>query len=383
MSYDLQIWSVNASFSLNRLPGNKKWQQQGSAWVYPGSGWQIVIEPCAEVLMEDIPDEIRGLLPGIAYLCELTLEPISAPVSAQKLLHSTARMLGRSSYGIIFDPQQDLAITPRGVRRFQTQSRGERFSLLIFSWWFTQAILHTKPQLENFLDLLQDALPEALPRRYGLYEPPQHTYAQTGKAHLLDFLASHLGELIVWYPHRPVVQVSFNIYPFSGTTRQGFRSNHLAVAVETCTLDQPGWVRALKWFWRKSSHLILPFYGDVRIIDGFLPMGSTFGSDIKTGFHPVKGPWWLGIPRHLGQAAVLGDPYLSLWPRFHQAAEIKADLAFLSTHDWQEREEASDQVGGVPESIAQRWEPQWVPSEFGGLAIRWNCETPPIWPFDF
>jgi hypothetical protein len=235
--------------------------------------------------------------------------------------------------------------------------------------------------LAEFLSLLERFLPEAMPRRYGLFEPPQHTYSKTGRRHFLNFLQEHQDEITVWYPHRPVLNVSLRCSSDWGTRQQGFRTNLVEIGVEAIALEQPGWKVALHRFWRAASQLIRPFYGDVRILEGFIRMGGTFGSNVESDFHPVKGPWWTGIPRETGQAVVLGEPYTAHWPRFVEASQMIEGLAFLSTDEWTARGETADLIGGVPDEIAQRWIPEWATTSFGGLAVNWNTEHPPNWPF--
>jgi hypothetical protein len=275
----------------------------------------------------------------------------------------------------------DTITAPSGVKRYRPKARDKRFAVLSLSWWFTDGPLLTREGLDAFLGLIEKTLPEALPKRYGLYEPPQHQYAEMGTDHLLGFLDDHREELIVWYPHRPVVAVSLSCSPKWGTRRQGFWANYVQIKIEANVLEQPGWDVALARFWQAASHTIQPFYGDVRTLQGFLRMGATYGSDMDTDFHPVKGPWWIGIPRSVGHALVLGEPYLSCWTAFRSSTAIERDLGFLSTGDWRTGEEVSDMVGGVPDALAQRWVPEWVESEYGGMSINWNTEFPPEWPF--
>ena len=382
MSYDVQIWSVHPIRLAEVLPDVDKWQPEGDDWVYESRRWQIVVGSSVKVLIEDVPEDVVGLVPGISYLTELNLEPVGASKRAYKLLDSVSKRLGKTAHGVVLDPQTDTIATPTGVKRYRPQRRSERFSILTFSWWFTDGPLLTESGLEDFVGLLERLLPEAMPRRYGLFEPPQHQYSETGREHYLGFLHEHLDGIHVWYPHRPVVGVSMSCSSSWGACRQGFRANHVEIHLETEALRQPGWDVALDRFWRAASQAIRPYYGDVRTLEGFLHMGATYGSDADTGFHPVRGPWWTGIPRTAGHAIVLGEPYLDLWPRFAEAALAADGLAFLSTDDWKTPDDVSDLVGGVPEQLAQRWVPEWTATPYGGKTINWNTELPPQWPFE-
>jgi hypothetical protein len=382
VSYDVHIWSVYPISLPSTLPDRAKWQQQGDSWIYEARNWQIVVEHSVKVLSEDIPEEAAKLLAGISYLADLSLEPINAPKNARKLLKAVSAGLSKAAHGLIVDPQTDIIETPSGVKRYQPQKREERFSILDMSWWFGDGPLLKSTGVDDFFNLLEKSLPEAIPKRYGLFEPPQHVYAETGKEHFLAFLHEHLNDVIVWYPNRPVVNVSLHCSVDWGADRRGFRVNYVEIGIESAVLEQPGWKTAISRFWRAASKVIQPFYGDVRTMKGFVRMGATFGSDIQTDFHPVKGPWWTGIPRVMGHAAVLGPPYLSLWPKFVETAKVEDGIAFLSTTDWAGNEEASNLVGGVPDAIAQRWVPTWADVPYGGKAIRYNTEYPPVWPFE-
>ncbi len=382
VSYSIQIWSVHPIRPAETLADVAKWHEEGSAWVYESRDWQIVVGSSVKVLVEDIPEDLVGLIPGVSYLTELNLEPIGASKRAYGLFDSLSKRLGKAAYGVVLDSQTDTMVTPCGVKRYRPQRRSERFSILALSWWFTEGPILTHSGLEHFVGLLERLLPEAMPRRYGLFEPPQHQYSETGREHFLGFLHENLDGIFVWYPHRPVVGVSMSCSPNWGARRQGFRANHVAVKVEAEVLRQPGWDVALDRFWRAGSQAIRPYYGDVRTLEGFLRWGATYGSDTDTAFHPVMGPWWAGIPHTAGHAIVLGEPYLALWPRFADVAQVADGLAFLSTNDWTSPGEVSSLVGGVPDELAQRWMPKWTATPYGGKTINWNTELPSQWPFE-
>jgi hypothetical protein len=381
MSYGVQIWSVRSVPFPAALPDAEKWCLEGGAWIRAVRDWQIVVSPSLKVLFEDIPEDVAGLLPGICYLTELYLEPFAAPKSAHNMLTTVSRRLAKAAHGIVLNPQADTVVLPSGVKRYRPQLRKERFSILELSWWFTKGPLLTNSGLHEFIELLERMLPEAMPKRYGSCEPPRYLYAETGREHFLGFLREHLDDNIVWYPHQPVAGVYIHSTAKWGATPQGFRANYVVIGVETKVLEQPGWSAGLDRFWRVASQRIRPFYGDSRTLNGLVRMGATYASDIETEFHPVNGSWWKGIPRTLGHATVLGEPYLDLWPSFVEAAQIVDGLAFLSTGDWTTQEDVSGLIGGIPEAIAQRWTPTWVSTPLGGKTINWNREYPSTWPF--
>jgi hypothetical protein len=192
MSYDIEIWSVGPSELPAALPTNTRWESQADSWVLPRKTWQLVVEQSAKVWPEDIPDEIVPALPGISYLTRLHLERSSWPTSAVGVLNRTARKLAQATRGVIFDPQLETLAAPSGVKRFQGSKRSETFAVLQLKWWFLDGPLLEDRGVSALVGVLEKFLPEALPKRFGLYEPPQHVYQQEGRSGFELYLAQHL-----------------------------------------------------------------------------------------------------------------------------------------------------------------------------------------------
>jgi hypothetical protein len=360
MSYDLQIWSVR---SLNSpcFSHPEQWLREAAGWVYSKTNWQIVVGASDKVLPEDVPDEVAKLIPGIRYLIEVNLEG-KRTREAFRLAQSTANSVAKAKHGVIVDQQEGTVRMGSGVKRFVPQKAEKVFDVLKLSWWFLDSPLCTPAGRKDFFMLLDRMLPEALPRRYGLYEPPQHLYAETGKTHMLNFLEENLYKSPVLYSRRPVVALHLGFPCPPGPHKLGFRTNHISIEVEKEALKQPGWQEGLHQFWLSASRLIRPFYGDVRTLGSRVRHGAALfiKPPWKTGTkimppvsHPVKSWWWRGLPTSLGCAAVLGSPYRALWPAFDSVATILDGLAFVDTQNWLPDLECSDRLGGVPERLAQ------------------------------
>ena len=171
MSYDLQVWSVAPVPLPDALPQRASWQRHQDAWTLEGRGWQLLIGASQRVFPEDIPGEVARQLPGIAYLIELNLSPITAEAARRQQLAKVASMLAKAGHGVILDPQTETITTPAGIKRFASPGPSEDASLLTFSWWMARGELVERSEVSTLLDALAATLPEALPRRYGQYEP--------------------------------------------------------------------------------------------------------------------------------------------------------------------------------------------------------------------
>jgi hypothetical protein len=381
MSYDLQIWSVRpvdpplSDFGATGHGGRSAPASANGHCTLSGKDWQIVVNASDRILPEDVEEEISALLPGIAYLTELNLEG-RATNAALKLLRSTAKEIARHARGVVLDPQSDSITTPAGVTRFIPAKREKTFAVLTLSWWFLNDKLLTSAGRRSFLALLKRWLPEALPKRYGEYEPPQFHFAKTGLSHLEGFMAKHLSDVMVWYPNRPVTGVSVSCPKPLGPDENGFRTHHVEIEVEAAVLAQPGWAEHLRHFWRQMTFLLRPIYGEVRSEAGYSWSGGTamFEAALIRNLYPdtTRSWFWRGVPRKLGHAVVLGKEYQQLWPEFVKQATMEKGFAFASTPDWSDRTDLVKVIGLAPKAITL------LPGE--GLGPK--QKYPPVWPFD-
>lgn len=378
MSYDLEIWSTAEPRLPDQLPDPPRWEGAGGSWLRKGRGWQLSLYPPDRVLIEDVPEPVAEALPGIAYLVRLHLHPMDSPPPGRRLQERTARMLAKACHGVVFDPQEDSIRAPRVKRytRLAPANAAEPINLLCFKWLFNMGPLHTDAGLDAMADCFSRFLPEALPRRYGLYEPPQHLYAETGLEHFKDFVRREARRPggFVWYPHKPLETVHLGIHLAPGPTRHGFRSQYLEVTLLKSVLRQPGWPLGLRTFWMEMSNLIQPFYGDVRTLRD--ARDKPPWSEPPEARHPICGWFWAGVPAADCHAAVLGPPYVELWPAFSHVGERSGNLVTISDSDWAAGPAAFASVGGVPADIAQQ-SPGYAP-EGGPNDAR---PYPPVWPF--
>jgi hypothetical protein len=373
MSYDLQIWSVHPAPSSDVLPKPTTWIANGQLWTHERRDWQVVVGRSVKVLPEDVPEVVAQALPGIAYLTELSLSPFDAPETARKLLSRSAAAIGKAIHGVIFDPQADQVTLPSGIKRFARPGASESASVISMSWWFIEGPA-ARGEFGPLLDVLKAKLPEGLPRRYGSFEPPEHVFAETGREHFLTFLAEHLkGQIVVWYPSVPVSHVHLGLPEDIGASKRGFRSAYFTLDVDAEVLSQAGWQTALKHLWHSLSHILQPFYGDIRTRTGYRRNRGRYWLTRSTQRHPVTAWWWCGLPRGPAHAVVLGKPYDELWPAFARKAVAESGLLFADSDDWRVAQDMFERVGEEPPGLGQVSQASWpevVPREY-----------PANWPF--
>ena len=132
-----------------------------------------------------------------------------------------ARGMARSARGIVVDQQQGTIETPRGVQRLEIEPEWTGGGLLQLSWFVEDVAPLARALPTDMLDVFQRTMPEVLPRRYGLWEPPQFKLATDGIGHLREFITKNLRDIIVWYCHKPCRYVFNSIPDRVGATPRG------------------------------------------------------------------------------------------------------------------------------------------------------------------
>jgi len=305
MSYDIRVWTVENPRLRETLIA-AGFESQDDFYVLPLKQGRITISNQTSVAFGDIPDEISRELPGIRYLVEGSLEPFTSEEHSVARLVGAARLIGREWRGVVENPQTGEIIMPSGVKRLAEYEKQERFTLLTLSWWFNDEEILKVDRLRQFIDLIERSILEALPRRYGLYEPPQEKYQ--GKEPFIRYLSENARKSIIWYPTKPVDYVSFSVPQRIGPSPMGYRFGHLSVSVDDAVVDMPGWSRALNQFFKGVSQIVNPIYGDMYFLKNHLRSKTVSRLDKASEEHPTSAWWWNGIPRKLGVGLVVGEP---------------------------------------------------------------------------
>ncbi len=305
MSYHLRIWTVEQP-QLGTALAALGFEFERDSYVSRSSQGQIVIPDPVAVEAEDVPDAISHQLPGLRYLAEAHVEPSPTEPAIVKNLASIARSIARDFRGVVEDPQTGEVLLPTGIRRLPKYERPELYTLLQLSWWFNDEAILSGDRLRQMLDMIDRTVPEALPRRYGFYEPPKQRYES--KDDFVEYLLDNAKKSIVWYPTKPVDGVYLSIPEKIGPTRIGYRFGYLSIAIDAAVVDMPGWSRSVNELFKGVTRILAPFYGDMYFLKDHVRSRTVSSSTGRSEQHPIVSWWWNGIPKQLGVGLIVGQP---------------------------------------------------------------------------
>ena len=297
MSYDLNIWSRQ------RVETGQKEFTVGE--------YTITVEDSMIVENEDIPIDIMLSLSEIKYLTSIHLQPYTNEKTIIDKAIKYAKKLAKEFNGVVEDPQLENKVLL--VDKRKTFSRAIRDADVISVCWYIDCRESLSNKLPIFIELLEKYLPQALPRRYGAFEPPEFKYAETGKKHLINFLNEEHFPVI--YCTKPITYIFLHDAYLDNQKFEikDYRCNKIEIELLKEAYSEPNWQFAVKRLFKEVAKLFKPFYAE--IIDEKETMVCSW--------------WWKGIPAKRGNSIIIGEPYSSLCGKLPDENEIETGLYYF------------------------------------------------------
>lgn len=188
--------------------------------------------------LEDVPEDmvasVLGVSAGYQVLVEGSADQ-SIPVAIR-----FAKKLAVAANGAMFDQQTGKVWAKAGARVAARPERNERIDVIDIDWFFEMGTPHLA---ERYLAAARRHLPEALPRRFGEFEPLQSKLDEAGDSGFVEAIDQSTG-MLFWKAKFPVLtgSVSVNSFRAGGTEPVP----HVSITVARSAFDDPHWRSGLR-----------------------------------------------------------------------------------------------------------------------------------------
>lgn len=208
-----------------------------------------------------------------------------------------ARLLAEQHEGAAYDPQEDTVIYPRGRPKRVAARKAEKTSIVRLEWYVPAERWPAAPAA--LARTLARRCPEALPKRYGDFEPLQESY----EAH--TFAAFAREHDTFWLSSRP----SFGGHAFGPADGTG----RLGLDVDWRVLEaDPRWREAIAGLFAAAAAALGAFYGEGWVEPGWNVSSTnrlSIGAGRKTRASALERDGWHGLPRDSAWLAWFGGDY--------------------------------------------------------------------------
>ncbi|MGQ0629946.1 MAG: hypothetical protein ACT4P1_02820 [Sporichthyaceae bacterium] len=254
---------------------------------------------------DDVPMEVTAAMLAASQLFHITVEGSSAADVPHAVRF--ARLLARKLNGAVVDLQTDQLWSKGVSRQLVEPTRNERVNMISFRWYCPFAALPTD-WASTYLVLCRRLLPEALPRRFGEYEPFQHR---------LDEAGDH-GFTTAWGQATSSLHFSASGPCLGGALWAGPNEQHpVPMWCQSADFhygplaDDPRWRDAAqRWFLAIAAELGA-CYASAEVTRGHLWNGRSMGADGNSEWliSPARVQGWMGLPPYPTWWAWYGELY--------------------------------------------------------------------------
>ncbi|MBX9471660.1 hypothetical protein [Microcella sp.] len=258
---------------------------------------------------EDVPEDVAALVLGARFLYSISVEG----TIESEIPHATrfARRLAEVLDGASSDQQSGEVWSRSRSRMIQKPERHSRVEVLKLRWVCLRDEM--KPDAASiFLDTARHILPEALPRRFGEYEPFQGKLALDGeggfrRAWEESILSLHTSGTV------PCLGGYLSAGP-SALRPDAFWSLSLDFLAEP--IEDARWQVAIRHLFTALADQLPAFYASAEVTGGNIWTGRSIWVDGETewGINPKAREGWTGLPPLPTWWTWLGHPYEQYFP---------------------------------------------------------------------
>lgn len=254
---------------------------------------------------EDVPVEVTASVLGARYLYSITVEGSAD----SEISHAVrfARRLAKTLHGAFVNQQTGEIWSRSRLRTIQKPSREERVTTVELAWFSLRADVRVDTA-RLMVAVAERYLPEALPRRFGEYEPFQHKYADEGREGV-DRAWREATSALHFSGSGPCV----GGYLDAGPNNQ-FPDRYWSMSMTFLAdpLREPGWRDAALRMFATLADGVRAFYASAQVSRNNVWSGRSLWMDGQTEV-PISTlrfrDGWLGLPPTPTWWSWFGAPY--------------------------------------------------------------------------
>ncbi len=314
MSYDLRV-------ATHDKPG----QDEVESWLHERSGLSVegrlnhggvsfsrvlgksskpsfeVSAPTPVLDPEDIDEELATTTVAPRWFLEVSA-PYGGPDQDKAAARAFAKHLAENCRGAAFDPQSDKVLwPPKTRRRVNVPSTPERIRVLNLRWFFEGETMTDSQFPAEMLRLFRTHLADALPRRYGEYEPPRQSFQEGGEKAFVEFCEYVRNEplnTMHWKTRSPCFGGTLSFPSRYAKPEDGRPTGYLAINLDgRVMVEGEPWLVAVNNLFSAVATEMRAFYAAAYVERGVEARRGSLWYGAGTEHISIMGPAWKGLPR--------------------------------------------------------------------------------------
>jgi hypothetical protein len=313
---------------------------------------------------EDFDEELAAACLAPNWMLQVS-SPYSVPKANLAHARSLARYIAERTDGAAYDPQEERLLWPRGKKsRTPSRTTEQATSMLTLEWFVAPS--RWQNAVASLVPLLAPRCPEALPTRYGSWEPPPHRFDRAEPDPFVDFVARSEDGDGFWYASKPSFGGSF-IAPHADEhakpADERFRIGKLEISFDgNLIAADEKWREGIVELFVRGAETFRAFFAAAQVESGWTVSRNNrpwaTGSVVQESEHFLRGRLWQGLPPVPIWLSFYGHPYRELVAeavhRPPQEATERPRKTLLGrliggaeAHPFAEQPQVDDRQGGI------------------------------------
>jgi hypothetical protein len=314
VSYDIQVYAERslASDELRQLVadaglGLVEDGDRSSLSVVRGvsSRYCFTLGQAVAIEAEDVPEEITAAMLEPSYMYELLVEGSSAT----EVPHAVrfARRLAEATNGVLLDQQIGKTWHRGQLRHCAPVQRGTID--IVDIRWYVRASASGPDAAAAWLELAATLLPEALPRRFGTYEPLALKLDRDGPEAFVQVVATE-ADSVFFKAAKPCIEGHL---AGGDPSPKAFVTSH-SLCLHREPLNHPSWQRALRRLFVAYAERTGSFFASAEVVRGLEWSGRSlaYGQTAERTTYLARGRTWAGLLPYPAWWTWFGPDYVSL-----------------------------------------------------------------------
>jgi hypothetical protein len=264
---------------------------------------------------DDFADELAAACLAPHWMIQISV-PYSTPKANISHARSLARWLAEQNAGAAFDPQEDALVWPRGSsKRVPRRAADEITTVLALEWFLAPSRWEAAPH--RLLYLARRLCAEALPTRYGQWEPLQHRFDPERPEEFERFLVEN--DDAFWHASRPSFGGSCfgpNAEKYALPEEEPQRIAHIGINFDGRVIaSDHRWLETVVDLFSAVAADVGAFYAAAQVETGWTVTRNNrllASASTDTGEHFLRRRLWQGLPPVPVWLSWYGSPYREL-----------------------------------------------------------------------
>ncbi|TMI29511.1 hypothetical protein E6H29_11205 [Candidatus Bathyarchaeota archaeon] len=303
---------------------------------------------------EDLEESVVSIVQPPRWVTQISV-PAGGEKDDRTSAEELARYISERCTGVVYDPQVAAVTWPKvSDQRPSMRSQKERIRLVKLDWYLPKGQA-SESMAHTLLRYLREICPEALPVRFGSYEPLQGRIFQCKSP-------CFAGQIFT--PRRNVVKES----PI-------LQEVHVSLDFDGRVLQTKGeWCDKIVTLFGELAKYLKAFYACAYIERGVIASRRGLGYDGESEHYPLPRGRWVGVPSTPTWLSWFGGPYKSLVEESLKGAgcESSPEGILVRIGPWpMDLDELQGKMVRLPDELVAKMEQRVKETKTKTTTFRW------------